>query len=76
VQWDGSQHIVFLATLGGGSTDDPNDYLLEAQPVTIGTMLDDYTEILSGLAEGDQIVADGSHMLKSELTRRLTQKAD
>lgn len=76
IQWDGNQHIVFLANMGAGSTDSPEDYLLEAQPVVIGTMLDDYTEILSGLAEGDQVVADGSHMLKSELTRRLTQKVD
>ena len=77
VQWDGKRHIVFLArTETGVSETDHDDWILEAQPVAIGTMLDHFTEILTGLEEGDRVVADGSHMLKSELSRRLTQNVD
>lgn len=76
VQWDGKRHIVFLARTETGVSEADNDWILEAQPVAIGTMLDQFTEILTGLSEGDRVVVDGSHMLKSELTRRLTQKVD
>lgn len=73
VQWDGKQHLVFLAREEVNSDGD-RDWVFSPRTVTLGTTLDGFTEVVSGLEDGDRIVADGSHVLKSELTRRLSQR--
>jgi len=59
VQWDGSRHLVFSPQSDGKS--------FRAYPVQLGVMEDGYTEIRSGVVQGQTIVATGSYLLKSEL---------
>ncbi len=74
VQWNGQRHIVFLADPESDSSAEHVDWIFEARTVTIGTLQDGFAEIVTGLSAGEQIVADGSHMLKSELIRRLSSR--
>ncbi len=74
VQWNGQRHIVFLAHEETDLSHGHRDWVFEARPVAVGTLHDGFAEIVSGLEEGTQIVVDGSHMLKSELIRRLSHK--
>jgi cobalt-zinc-cadmium efflux system membrane fusion protein len=74
VQWDGEHHVVFLAREEEHPSEGHRDWVFEPRTVSIGTLLDGFAEITSGINEGEHVVADGSHMLKSELNRRTTQK--
>lgn len=55
-----SQHVVFVH-MGGG--------LFVRRAVTVGHTFDGYTEVLSGLAAGEEVVREGSFLLKSEFSR-------
>ncbi|GBC80401.1 Cobalt-zinc-cadmium resistance protein CzcB [bacterium HR09] len=55
-----SQPVVFVH-LGGG--------LFVRRAVTVGHSFDGFTEVLSGLAAGEEVVSEGSFLLKSEFSR-------
>jgi cobalt-zinc-cadmium efflux system membrane fusion protein len=55
-----SQPVVFVH-LGGG--------VFVRRAVTVGHSFDGYTEVLSGLAAGEEVVSEGSFVLKSEFSR-------
>ena len=44
-----------------------NDTTFEKRPVRVGAATKDYAEVISGLNEGDRVVAQGGFFLKSEL---------
>jgi hypothetical protein len=46
-----------------------DEQTFKAQPVTLGSITDDYTEIVTGLDEHQEVATVGSHLLKSELQR-------
>jgi multidrug efflux pump subunit AcrA (membrane-fusion protein) len=46
-----------------------NDETFEKTPVTTGVTQNEYTEIRSGLKEGDIVVVKGSSYLKAELLK-------
>lgn len=71
VQWDGEKHFVFVEER---ASDDDTDAGIYSQRVVVpGTVDDGFVEIIKGVASGERVVVDGSHMLKSEMmTRRLT----
>ena len=43
---------------------DPGKSVVSAQPVTVVRLGEERVEVLSGLSEGDRIVALGAHLLK------------
>jgi multidrug efflux pump subunit AcrA (membrane-fusion protein) len=71
VQWDGAKHFVFVEER---SDDDAAAATIYRQRVVRpGTVDDGFVEIIKGLENGERVVVDGSHMLKSEMaTRKLT----
>jgi len=60
VQWYGQSHVIFV------QLDDQN---VEARPVQTGIVSGQFTEIVEGLSGGEQVVVEGSHILKAELQR-------
>lgn len=74
VQWDGEKHLVFLKERAVNDADAAAIYC--QREVLPGTVDDGFVEIIKGLENGDRVVVDGSHMLKSEMaTRKLTSIA-
>jgi len=73
VQWNGTHHVVFVPKSDFPGITGDVALARSFMPCLVrpGTIADGYTEILEGLYCGDQVVVDGSHMLKSELTRRV-----
>lgn len=65
-QWEQSQYIVFVPNPDGSS--------FQARRVQPGMERDGYTEILEGLAPGEQVVVGGSRMLTAELTEKLAEQ--
>lgn len=78
VQWDGRAHVVFVPKpdRSGSAADGKPVRSFEPCPVRPGTTADGFTEILEGLYCGDEIVVDGSHLLKSELARRVAGRSE
>jgi cobalt-zinc-cadmium efflux system membrane fusion protein len=60
VQQVGNRLVTFVAR---------DERRFEAREVTIGESSDDYVQVKAGLAEGDEVVTQGSYALKSELLR-------
>jgi cobalt-zinc-cadmium efflux system membrane fusion protein len=60
VQREGSQYVVFVKV---------DAQTFEARKVMPGVAADDFTELISGIAPGEQVIQQGSHVLKSELLR-------
>ncbi len=60
VQRDGEESIVFVP-LGG--------HRFERRHVELGRATSEFTEILSGLAAGDEVVVEGGFLLKSEASK-------
>ena len=57
---DAGRHFVFVHKEG--------DYWIR-RPVTLGATFNDYVEIKDGLSVGQEIIADGSFLLKSDVLR-------
>lgn len=73
VQWDGEKHFVFVEE---PSDDDRTAAVYCRRVVLPGTVDDGFVEIIKGLENGERVVVDGSHTLKSEMaTRKLTSSA-
>lgn len=73
VQWDGEKHFVFVEAR---SDDDAAAAAYCQRVVLPGTIDDGFVEIIKGLENGERVVVDGSHTLKSEMaTRKLTSAA-
>jgi len=71
VQWDGEKHFVFVEE--HMADDDAASTVYSQRVVVPGTVDDGFVEIIKGVGNGERVVVDGSHMLKSEMmTRRLT----
>lgn len=60
IQRDGEESVVFVP-LGGNR--------FERRPVELGRATSEFTEILSGLAAGDEVVVAGGFLLKSEASK-------
>jgi cobalt-zinc-cadmium efflux system membrane fusion protein len=60
VQQVGNRSVVFVVRA---------ERRFESRDVTIGESSDDYVEVKAGLAEGDEVVTQGSYALKSEMLR-------
>jgi cobalt-zinc-cadmium efflux system membrane fusion protein len=60
IQWEGCCHIVFVRLA---------DDIFQTRKVRLGTQDSHYTEILVGLAPGEVIATEGSHVLKSEILK-------
>jgi cobalt-zinc-cadmium efflux system membrane fusion protein len=71
VQWDGAKHFVFVEERSDDEAAAATIY--RQRVVRPGTVDDGFVEIIKGLENGERVVVDGSHMLKSEMaTRKLT----
>jgi multidrug efflux pump subunit AcrA (membrane-fusion protein) len=65
VQREGENTIVFIAKDGTS---------FEKRIVTLGTEMDGYHQVLSGLKEGERIVTNGAFTLKSEGLKGLMEE--
>ncbi len=65
-QWEKSQYVVFVPNADGLS--------FRARRVQPGLDRNGYTEILEGLAPGEQVVTGGSRMLMADLTETLQER--
>lgn len=61
IHWVGSRQAVFVRQSDG--------LTFELRHIRSGMTQDGFTEILEGIAAGDQVVVSGSHLLKSEVLR-------
>lgn len=50
------------------------DNSFAVRPVQLGVVKSDYSEVISGLTVSDQVVVDGSHILKAEMQRMSADK--
>jgi cobalt-zinc-cadmium efflux system membrane fusion protein len=64
LQQDGAKTIVFVAK---------GERRYERREVTVGETQEGYAPLISGLTEGEQVVTDGSYLLKSELLKEQIQ---
>lgn len=60
VQWDGCCNIAFVRQ---------SDLLYSPRKLRLGSQVDDYVEVRAGLEEGEQVVTQGSFMLKTEIMK-------
>lgn len=65
---DGRRTLVFVP-VGDGLPDGGDGRRFEARPVRVGRREGGLVEIVSGLAAGDEVVSEGTFLLKSELAR-------
>jgi cobalt-zinc-cadmium efflux system membrane fusion protein len=65
---DGKQIIVFVPGTTPGT--------FESRPVSVGISEQGWTEIVSGLNEGDLVVTNGSMVLKAEVARRRADQGE
>jgi cobalt-zinc-cadmium efflux system membrane fusion protein len=60
VHWEGCCHVVFVRL---------TDEVFQTRKVRIGAHDAHFTEVLAGVAAGEVVAAEGSHVLKSELLK-------
>ncbi len=60
IQWEGCCHVVFVRL-----TDD----IFQTRKVRLGTKDTHYTEVLTGVLQGELVATAGSHVLKSEILK-------
>ena len=60
VQWEGCCNVVFVRK---------SDQLFLPRKVRLGYSTDDYYEVLEGVNPGDEIVTQGSFLLKTEILK-------
>jgi len=60
VHWEGCCHVVFVRL---------TDEVFQTRKVRIGAHDDRFTEVLAGVAAGEVVATEGSHVLKSELLK-------
>jgi cobalt-zinc-cadmium efflux system membrane fusion protein len=60
IHWEGCCHVVFVRL---------TDEVFQTRKVQLGAHDDRFTEVLAGVAAGEVVAAEGSHVLKSELLK-------
>jgi cobalt-zinc-cadmium efflux system membrane fusion protein len=60
IHWEGCCHVVFVRL---------TDEVFQTRKVQLGAHDDHFTEVLAGVAAGEVVAAEGSHVLKSELLK-------